>query len=107
MVEIPSEGDDNGPPTIAGCLLLLLSLAVIGAVAVPLVTWRQPETGQPLPRMVSIFIPVIAGAIVFGIGTGLLRLLGVRVLAEAKKEPSESDRLARDNPNTPVDPPPE
>ena len=64
----PAE-DDKGKLTAAGCVLTLLSTAVIFAVALPIVQWRNPETGQPLPRMVAILAPILIGAVFHGIGT--------------------------------------
>jgi hypothetical protein len=85
-----SEADDNSQPTVAGCLLLALSLVVIGAVALPLVSWRDPDSGRPLPRSVAIVGPVLAGAVFYGIGTGLLRILGLSVLAKPKQQSADS-----------------
>lgn len=96
MAGTPSEDDDNSQPTFAGCVLLVLSVAVIGVVALALVTWRDPETGRPLPRMVAIIAPVLAGAICYGIGSGLLRMLGLAVLVKPKKESPERDRQTPD-----------
>jgi hypothetical protein len=81
-----SQDDKNGQTTIAGCLVVILSLAVIGAVAIPVVTWRDPESGRPLPRMVAIVVPVLAGALCCGICTGILKILGISVMAKPKTE---------------------
>ena len=86
MAVTPSEGDKNNQPTFVGCLLMFLSLAVIVAVALTLLRWRDPQTGATLPRDALILIPVVAGALFYAIVGGLLRLLGVRVLVKPMKE---------------------
>jgi hypothetical protein len=100
MAGTPSEENDNSRPTVAGCLLMLVSLAVIGAVAIPVVTWRDPEDGQPMPKMVAILTPVLAGALCYGIGTAILKVLGLPVLVPSKKQsserPEDEDTSARD-----------
>jgi hypothetical protein len=68
--------------TNVGCVLTLLSVAVMFGVAVPIVHWRDPATGQALPRAIAILAPVLIGAAVHGIGSLLLRLLGLPVWAE-------------------------
>jgi hypothetical protein len=100
MALTPSEGDDNNQPTFAGCLLMLLSLAVIVVVALTLVRWRDPNSGQTLPRDALIWIPVVAGALFYAIVGGLLRMLGVRALPKPMKEwcdrPNDFKRSERD-----------
>jgi len=73
------ETDDNAKLTAAGCVLTLLSVAVIVAVAVPIVRWRDPADGLPLPRFLAILSPLLIGAAVHGIGSLLLRILGLPV----------------------------
>src|SRR5262245_46009886 len=75
--------------TAAGCLLMVVCLAVIGAVAFYLVTWRDPETGRQLPRKVAIFVPLLAGAACYGIGAAILKILGLPVLMKPEKKPSD------------------
>ena len=77
--------DDKGKLTAVGCVLTLLSTAVIFGVALPIVQWRDPETGQQLPGMVAILTPILIAAVFNGIGTGFLRLLGLRTWAMADK----------------------
>jgi hypothetical protein len=74
-----SEADDNGKLTAAGCVLTLLSVAVIVGVALPIVRWRDPETGLPLPRSMAILSPLLIGAAFHGIGSFLLKFLGLPV----------------------------
>jgi hypothetical protein len=99
MAVTPSDGDDN-QPIFAGCLLMLLSLAVIVAVGLTLVRWRDPNSGATLPRDAPIQIPVVAGALFYAIVAGLLRMLGVRVLPKPMKEschrPNDFERSERD-----------
>jgi hypothetical protein len=100
MAVTPSEGDDNNQLTFAGCLLMLLSLAVIVAVALTLVRWRGPNSGETLPRDALIQIPVVAGALFYAIVGGLPSMLGVRVLAKPMKEscdrPNDFERSEKD-----------
>src|ERR1700692_4424203 len=48
-------------PTFAGCFLTLICVAVTFGLAVPIVMWRDADTGQPLPRMGAIAAPILAG----------------------------------------------
>jgi hypothetical protein len=100
MAATPSEADDNSQLTFAGCLLVLLSLAVIVAVALTLVRWRDPDSGETLPGEALVLIPVVAGALFCAIVGGLLRMLGVRVLARPMKEscdrPNDFERIIGD-----------
>jgi hypothetical protein len=74
----PNPPDDKAKPTVAGCILTLLTLAVIFSVAIPVVRWRDPN-GEPLPRNLAIILPILAGAVFFAIISGLLRLVGLRI----------------------------
>jgi hypothetical protein len=77
---------DNTKLTGVGCVLTLLTVAIIFAVAIPVVRWRHPATGQPLPRDVAIITPLLIGAAFNGIASLLLRVLGVRVWSRREKE---------------------
>jgi hypothetical protein len=68
----------------------LLTLAVILGVALPIVRWRHPETGQSLPSDAAIYAPLVVGAVFHGIGTGLLRLVGLRVWSKTDQDDSAS-----------------
>jgi hypothetical protein len=93
----PAEGD-KGKLTAVGCVLTLLTTAVIFGVALPVVQWRDPETGQPLPRMVAILAPILIGAVFHGIGTGFLRLLGLQTWSKSEKDASgEGEGAIQDN----------
>jgi hypothetical protein len=89
MAATPDEDDDKGQLTPAGCLLIALSVAVIVTLAVPLVTWRDPDSGRPLPRMVAILAPFLAGALCYGLGAAILRILGLPVSARSRKDSSD------------------
>jgi hypothetical protein len=78
--------DDNAQLTGVGCVLTFLTVAVIFAVALPIVRWRDPETGEPLPRTVAIFSPILIGAVFHGIGMLFLRLIGLRVWSTQEKD---------------------
>jgi hypothetical protein len=82
------ENEKNQQPTAAGCLLSVLCVAVIFVVAVPVVMWRDPTSGHPLPRMVAIAVPVLAGGLCYGIGSLLLRLLGIPIMVAPKEDDS-------------------
>jgi hypothetical protein len=81
---------DDGKLTGVGCVLTLLTVAVIFSVAIPIVQWRDAETGRPLPRAVAIFAPFLIGAVFNAIGIGLLRLLGLRILSKPEQDDSDS-----------------
>ena len=99
MANTQSEEDGNSEATLAGCLVMVLSLAVIVGVALPVVRWRDPASGQPLPRMFSIAVPVLAGAVCCGIATGILKIFGVPVSRKTKRESADNDAPARDEQN--------
>src|SRR5262245_20491705 len=80
---------DNTKLTGVGCVVTLLSVAVAFVVAIPVVRWRDPATGQPLPREVAIIAPLLIGAAFNGIASFLLRVLGVRVWAKQEKAADE------------------
>ncbi len=63
-------------------------------MAIPVVKWRDPEFGRPLPRMIAIATPVLAGALFCAIGTGILKILGIPVMAKRKRESPDSDEDA-------------
>src|SRR5262249_51627735 len=78
--------DNKTKPTCVGCVLMLLSVAVIFGVALPIVRWRDPLTGDELPQEVAIIAPVLIGAAFHGIGTLLLRLLGLRIWTKSERD---------------------
>ena len=80
--------DDNAKPTVAGYVLTVLSVAVIFGVAIPIVQWGDPATQKPLPRIVAIALPFILGAAFHGIGTVLLRLVGLRIWSKPETDES-------------------
>jgi hypothetical protein len=85
------EGDggkenENVKLTAVGYVLTLLSVALIVGVAIPIVRWRDPVTGEPLPRMVAIFAPLLIGATVNGIGSFLLKLVGLPTWSKQEKD---------------------
>jgi hypothetical protein len=84
------EDDANAKLTAVGCVLTSLSIAVICAVALPIVSWRDPETGQRLPRVVAICGPILIGAAFHGLASLILKLIGVPIWA--KREQDESNR---------------
>jgi hypothetical protein len=95
--EPPQDEKEKGQVTLSGCLLMVLSVAVIGGVALVLVRWRDPETGQPLPRMVAIFTPVIAGALVHAAGAAILKFIGLPIMV--KPETDDAGRAEADEPD--------
>jgi hypothetical protein len=87
MTTPPFNEKDKGRPTLAGALLMVISLAIIVTVAIPVVTWRDSESGMPFPRMVAILAPILAGALFYGAGTGVLKLFGIAVLKHDDESP--------------------
>jgi hypothetical protein len=83
------EDDAGSRLTAPGCLLTLFSTAVILVSAVPIVSWRDPASKLPLPRSVAIAVPLVVGAFCFGIGSAILKVLGLPVWAKPKKDPSD------------------
>jgi hypothetical protein len=65
-----------------GCVVTLLSVVVIFTLALPIVRWRDPDTGEPLPRFIAIFTPLIAGACFNAAASFVLRLFGISVWAK-------------------------
>ena len=100
MVGNQPNDDSNSRPTVAGCLLLLLSLAVIPGVAIPIVTWRDPDSGRPLPRLIAIVTPVLAGAVFFGIGSSILKILGLSVLSKIGESHEDANAPPPDGPDS-------
>jgi hypothetical protein len=88
LPELRPADDDHAKPTAAGCVLTLLTVAVIFTSAVPIVQWRDAETGQPLPRTVAIVAPLLLGAAFHGAGSLLLWLVGLRLWSKPEKEDS-------------------
>jgi hypothetical protein len=88
VIDRDPAGHENAQPTAAGCVLTLLTVVIIFGVALPIVQWRDPETGQPLPRTVAILAPFLIGAVFHGIVTGLLRLVGLRTWSTSEKDDS-------------------
>jgi len=86
LAEPTPTGDDKPKLTRVGCLLTLLTIAVILGAALPIVQWRDGETGKPLPRMVAVAAPFVIGAVFFGISTALLRLVGLRIHSESRTD---------------------
>jgi hypothetical protein len=83
-------------PTAVGCVVLLLTLVVILGTALPIVQWRDPKTGTPLPRMIAIFLPFVLGAAFHGSVDAILRLIGV---ATRKKRPRDVQDQSSDGLN--------
>jgi hypothetical protein len=87
MTTPPSNKQEKVRPTVAGAILMVISLAIIVTVAIPVVTWRDPESRMPLPRIVAILAPILAGALFDGAGTGVLKLFGIAVLKHDDESP--------------------
>jgi hypothetical protein len=89
MTDPEPDRNDGEQSSVAGCLLMLVCVAVIGAVALYLATWRDADSGRPLPRNVAIFVPLLAGAVCYGIGTAILRIVGLPVFLSPEKDSSD------------------
>jgi hypothetical protein len=85
MTASHDEKDSGKQLTSAGCVVTALCTAVMFCAAVPIVRWRDPDTGRPLPRVVAIGAPFLLGAACYGLGVALLALLGKSVWANPKK----------------------
>jgi len=93
MTELEPDDNNGEQSSVAGCLLMLVCLAVIGGgVALYVVTWRDADSGRPLPRTVAILIPLLAGGLCYGIGTTILRILGLPVYVKPEKESSDGSQ---------------
>jgi hypothetical protein len=92
----PDDGK-NEQATAAGCLLIVVCLAAIGGMAFYLLTWRDPETGLALPQKVVIFVPLLAGAVCYGIGAAILQVLGLPVLRQPEKESDDPPHDSEEN----------
>jgi hypothetical protein len=90
MADPEPDRKDGEQSSVAGCLLMLVCVAIIGAVAVYVATWRDADSGRPLPRNVSIVVPLLAGAVCYGIGTAILRILGLPVFLSPEKDSSDA-----------------
>ncbi len=84
-------GDSKAPLTGVGCVLTLLTFAVIVCVAISIVRWRDPETGEPLPTDLAIWAPLLIGASFHGISSVVLRLVGLRVWSKPEKEGTDAE----------------
>ncbi len=82
------EDDDNAKLTGVGCVLTLLTVAVIIGLALPIVQWRDSVTGQPLPRDIAISSPLLIGAAFYGVASLFLRLIGLPVWSKREKDDS-------------------
>ena len=91
---VPHPEDDKESLTTSGCLLTIISFAVIVGVALPVVTWRDADTGRPLPKMIAIVVPLLAGALCHGIGTTILRFLGLTVFRKPKNASSDREHVS-------------
>jgi hypothetical protein len=85
MTEHNETCDEKVKPTAVGCVVTLLSVAVMLGVAYPVVHWLHSLPIQP-PREAVIPAPLLIGAIFYGIVSGFLKLLGVRLWAKGEKE---------------------
>lgn len=85
MTEHNDTGDENAKPTAVGCVVTLLSVAVVLGVAYPVVQWLHSLPIQ-LPHEAVVPAPLLLGAIFYGVVSEFLKLLGVRLWAKGKKE---------------------
>jgi hypothetical protein len=91
MTERKPGDDDSAKLTGAGCVLTLLSVAVTFGVAIPILRLPGALTGKPLP--IAVFAPVLVGAVFHGVGTLLLRLVGLRVWSKSETDESRSPEV--------------
>jgi hypothetical protein len=75
-------GKNKPKLTGIGCAVMLLTVAVIFGTAIPIVRWRDPETGLSPPRDAVIVAPFLIGGLFYGMLSVLLWLAGLRVWAK-------------------------
>jgi hypothetical protein len=88
--------DEDEKLTVPGCLLTAVSVVVIGGVALAVVMWRDPS-GHPMPKEIAILLPIVAGALYFGLGSALLSIYGLRVSAKPEQKSSGDSEDSRTN----------
>jgi hypothetical protein len=86
LQEPNSHDDDKAKLTGVGCVVILLTVAVIVVTAVPLVMWRDPVNGEPLSRKAAIPAPFAVAAVFFGVVSFVLKLVGLPVWSMPPKE---------------------
>ena len=80
---------------------MLVCLAVICGVALYVVTWRNADSGRPVPTKIAIMMPLLAGGLCYGVGTMILRMLGLSLILKRDREssdhPEESETTRTDD----------
>ena len=91
MPESNPRKEDKGRLTITGYIITFLSVIIIFGSALPIVQWRNPETGQPLPKLVAVVCPVLIGAVFHSVASAIFSLIGFPVLTQqiTSKDPAE------------------
>jgi len=84
------EDDPRSKPTAAGFFLTLICVAVIFGSAVPILTWRDADTGLPIPRSIAIAAPFLEAALCYAVGALVLKLLGIAITRKPT-EPTDAD----------------
>jgi hypothetical protein len=99
MAETQDKDEDNQEPTLAGCLLMVVSVALVLGSAVPIIRWCSPDSGEPMPQELAI-APILLGSLCYGIGAAILRILGVPVLRlrNQKKNVFDPQKVNRKHP---------
>jgi hypothetical protein len=95
LSESKANDDDNERLTGVGYVVTVVSVIVVFGAALPIVQWRDPETGQPLPRLVAIVSPLLIGALFHGIASVILRLIGLPVWATEKQDETDGPETQR------------
>ena len=76
--------------TAAGCFLTLICTAVIFGTVVPIVTWRDRESGLALPTWSAIAAPLFLGGLCYALGVAILKYLGIATIHKPT-EPPDAD----------------
>ena len=80
MSDHNSKKESKGKLTLIGYVITLLSVIIIFGVALPIIRWRDPETGQGLPQTLAIACPLLIGAAFHGVASAIFDLIGFPVL---------------------------
>jgi len=91
MASSQQDDEKNLQPTLAGCLLTVLSLAVLGGLALLAVRWREPDSDEPLDKEIVVLLVILGWALFYGIGSAILTSLGLPIFKPKKAQSGRED----------------